>query len=103
MGFDWQRFEDLLEKLGEELKELDEARKGGDAARIEDELGDLLFMMVNIVRFLKFDPELALRKTNRKFRERFAHVEQGLDERGQTFADAGIEEMEELWQQAKKR
>ena len=101
VGFDWQRFEDLLEKLAEELKELDEARTSGDAARVEDELGDLLFMMVNIVRFLKFDPELALRKTNRKFRERFAHVEKGLQ--GRTFAEAGIEEMEELWQQAKER
>ena len=90
VGFDWKRFEDLLGKLEEELKELDEARTSGDAARVEDELGDLLFMMVNIVRFLKFDPELALRKTNRKFRERFAHVEKGL--RGRTFAEAGRSE-----------
>ncbi len=103
-GFDWQRFEDLLAKLEEELQELAEARRSpGDPAPIEDELGDLLFMMVNIVRFLKFDPELALRKTNRKFRERFAHVERGLGERGKTTAEAGIEEMETLWQQAKKR
>lgn len=103
-GFDWQRFEDLLAKLEEELGELEEARGGGaDGARVEDELGDLLFMMVNIVRFLKFDPEMALRKTNRKFRERFAQVEQGLQERGKTFQQAGLEEMEELWQQAKKK
>ncbi|HYM13010.1 MAG TPA: nucleoside triphosphate pyrophosphohydrolase [Bryobacterales bacterium] len=104
VGFDWQRFEDLLAKLEEELGELEQARSGtGDRARVEDELGDLLFMMVNIVRFLKFDPELALRKTNQKFRRRFAHVEQGLQEHGKTFQQAGLEEMEELWQQAKKK
>jgi tetrapyrrole methylase family protein/MazG family protein len=104
VGFDWQRFDDLLDKLQEELRELAEARKQpGGAPGVEDELGDLLFMMVNIVRFLKFDPELALRKTNRKFRERFAHVEQSLKERGKTPGEAGIEEMEELWQQAKTK
>ena len=104
VGFDWQRFEELLDKLREELAELHEARSGsGNRELIEDELGDLLFMMVNIVRFLRFDPEMALRKTNRKFRERFGHVEQGLNERGKTPQQAGIEEMEELWQQAKKR
>ena len=102
VGFDWQRFDDLLEKLNEELQELADARRGGDRERVEDELGDLLFMMVNITRFLKFDPELALRKTNRKFRRRFASVEQGLEGRGKTPAEAGVEEMEELWQQAKK-
>ena len=104
VGFDWQRFEELLDKLREELAELHEARSdSGNLEQVEDELGDLLFMMVNIVRFLKFDPEMALRKTNRKFRERFGHVEQGLNERGKTPQQAGIEEMEELWQQAKKR
>jgi MazG family protein len=108
VGFDWQRFEDLLAKLEEELGELEEARSSAQhdinvRARVEDELGDLLFMMVNIVRFLQFDPELALRKTNRKFRERFARVEQGLQERGKTFNQSGIEEMEELWQQAKNK
>ena len=102
-GFDWTRFEELLEKLEEELRELAEARGMGEPARVEEELGDLLFMMVNIVRFLKFDPELALRKTNGKFRERFREVERGLSERGKAFEEAGIEEMEELWQQAKKR
>ena len=103
VGFDWPRFDDLLDKLAEELGELAEARCQGDPAHVEDEVGDLLFMMVNIARFLKFDPELALRKTNRKFRERFAHVEQGLAERGKTLPQANIEEMEELWQQAKNR
>jgi MazG family protein len=102
-GFDWTRFEDLLEKLKEELGELAEARRSADPALVEDEVGDLLFMMVNIARFLKFDPELALRKTNGKFRARFAEVERGLAERGKTLAQADLEEMEELWQSAKKR
>jgi MazG family protein len=102
-GFDWTRFEDLLDKLEEELGELAEARCSADPARVEDEVGDLLFMMVNIARFLKFDPELALRKTNGKFRARFAEVERGLAERGKTFSQADLEEMEELWQSAKKR
>jgi MazG family protein len=102
VGFDWRRFDDLLEKLHEELAELAEARRGGAPERVEDEVGDLLFMMVNIARFLKLDPELALRKTNRKFRERFAHVERGLAERGKSLPQAGLEEMEELWQQAKR-
>ena len=102
VGFDWQRFDDLLEKLEEELGELAEARRHADPARVEDEVGDLLFTMVNIARYLKYDPELVLRKTNRKFRERFAQVERGVGERGKTLSEAGIEEMEELWQQAKK-
>jgi MazG family protein len=102
VGFDWERFEDLLEKLREEIAELEEARQAGDPARVEDETGDLLFMLVNIARFLKVDPELALRKTNRKFRDRFAHVERGVGERGKTLSEAGLAEMEDLWQQAKK-
>ena len=100
-GFDWQRFEELLEKLDEEVRELEQARRG--AGSIEDEAGDLLFMVVNIARFLKLDPEMALRKTNGKFRQRFAEVERGIRERGKSLEQAGIEEMEELWQQAKKR
>ena len=102
VGFDWERFEDLLEKLREELAELQAARRAGDQTQVEDETGDLLFMLVNIARFLKVDPELALRKTNRKFRERFAHVERGISARGKTLQQAGIAEMEDLWQQAKK-
>jgi MazG family protein len=102
VGFDWQRFEDLLAKLEEERAELAGARSRGDGAAVEDEVGDLLFVMVNIARFLHYDPELALRKTNRKFRERFARVEQGLADRGKTLPQADIEEMEELWQQAKR-
>ena len=102
VGFDWERFEDLLEKLREEMAELEVARQSGEQAQVENETGDLLFMLVNIARFLKVDPELALRKTNRKFRQRFAHVERGIGDRGKTLGEASIAEMEDLWQQAKK-
>ena len=103
VGFDWPSIEGLLEKLDEELREFHEARQdGGGRDRIEEELGDLLFVLVNIARHLKFDQELALRKTNAKFRRRFAAVERGLGERGKTLGEAGLQEMEELWQRVKR-
>jgi MazG family protein len=99
-GFDWDNVEQVIDKLHEELEEVREARvSGGD---VEGEIGDLLFVLVNIARFLKVDAEQALRKTNAKFRRRFAHVEMGLAARGKTPASAAIAEMEELWQQAKQ-
>ena len=71
-------------------------------AEIEDELGDLLFVLVNLARFVKVDPEQALRRTNAKFRQRFGHVEQRLAASGKSWTDTPIEEMEALWQEAKK-
>jgi MazG family protein len=99
-GFDWPAIEPVFEKLREELDELDHARKTGSQEDIEGEIGDLLFVVVNIARFLKVDPEQALRKTNTKFRRRFAHVEDGL---GKPLKDATIAEMEALWQAAKQQ
>jgi MazG family protein len=98
-GFDWPNVDQVFDKLREELGELDEARKTGTQEDIEGEIGDLLFVMVNIARFMKVDPEQALRKTNTKFRRRFAHVEDGL---GKPLKDATLEEMEALWQAAKR-
>lgn len=98
-GFDWENVEQVFEKLDEELGEL---REAGSAGEIENEIGDLLFVIVNIARFMKVDPEQALRKTNAKFRRRFAHVENGLAERGKTPRESTIEEMEALWQDAKR-
>jgi len=69
---------------------------------VEDELGDLLFVLVNLARFVKVDPEQALRKTNAKFRRRFGYVERKLAERGRSTKESSIEEMESLWQEAKK-
>jgi len=68
---------------------------------MEDELGDMLFVLVNLARFVKVDPEQALRRTNAKFRERFGYIERRLAERGRKLEDSNIAEMEELWQQAK--
>jgi MazG family protein len=103
VGFDWPSAEQVLEKLDEELGELAEARAAGaPRERIEDEVGDLLFVIVNLARFLKVDPEQALRGTNRKFRERFGYVERKLKEQGRTVAGATLEEMDALWEQAKR-
>ena len=102
VGFDWEAPEQVIEKLHEELAELEEARRIASADELENEIGDLLFVLVNLARFMKVDPEQALRRTNRKFRKRFAFIERKLAEAGKTLADSNIEEMEALWQEAKK-
>jgi MazG family protein len=101
-GFDWENVDQVLDKLREELAELDQARQGGSPEHLQDEIGDLLFVIVNIARFLKVDPEQALRGTNAKFRRRFDHVEKGLEAQGKSPGKATIEEMERLWQEAKQ-
>ena len=103
VGFDWSGPEQVLEKLTEELAEFDEARRTGDRDRIEDELGDLFFVLVNLARFVKVDPEQALRRTNLKFRSRFGYIEEKLAERGAEMSKTPIEELETLWQEAKKK
>ncbi|MCC6263925.1 MAG: nucleoside triphosphate pyrophosphohydrolase [Bryobacterales bacterium] len=101
VGFDWPDIGEVLAKLREEIGELEEARQAGDADRVEDEFGDLLFVMANLSRFLKVDAEQSLRRTNLKFRLRFAYVERKLRERGREIHAATLEEMEALWQEAK--
>lgn len=98
-GFDWPDVGQVFEKLREELSELHAA---GTPEERELELGDILFTLVNVARFLKIDPEQALRKTNAKFRTRFAYVEETLQARGVALKDSTLEEMETLWQEAKK-
>lgn len=102
VGFDWDNAEQVIEKLHEELNELEEARRGASPAELENEIGDLLFVLVNLARFVKVDPEQALRRTNAKFRERFSYIERKLAERGKKPRDASLEEMEALWQEAKR-
>jgi len=103
VGFDWPNAEQVLEKLDEELGELAEARAAGaPRERLEDEVGDLLFTIVNLARFLKVDPEQALRRTNRKFRERFGYVERKLKEQGRKPAGSTLEEMDALWEESKR-
>ena len=101
VGFDWENAGQVLDKLREELAEFDQARSIGSHHEMEDELGDLLFVLVNLARFVKVDPEQALRKTNAKFRRRFGYVEQKLADRGRTTRESSIEEMESLWQESK--
>lgn len=111
VGFDWDRVEDAFDKLREEVEELQEllTAKASDEddridleAKRQEELGDVLFSIVNVARFLKLDPEEALVAVNRKFYKRFTYIEQSLIERGKTFADADLSEMENLWQEAKR-
>ena len=100
-GFDWRNADEVLEKLDEERREFTEARARGSHDQIEDELGDLFFVLVNLARFVKVDPEQALRRTNAKFRQRFGHVERRLAAQGKEVAGTPIEELEALWQEAK--
>jgi len=102
VGFDWENSEQVIAKLDEELAEFAAARRSASPAELEDELGDLLFVLVNLARFVKVDPEQALRRTNAKFRARFGHIERRLAERGRRFEDSNIAEMEEFWQEAKQ-
>jgi MazG family protein len=102
VGFDWQNADQVLEKLNEELGELAEARRKASPQELEDELGDLLFVLVNLARFLQVDPEQALRKTNARFRERFGYLERKLAGQGKDLKGASLDEMEVLWQEAKR-
>ncbi len=101
-GFDWEKFADLGRKLNEELGEIAAASKAGDAQQIEDEVGDLLFTAVNVARYLKVDPETALKRANARFRERFGRIEEGLAARGRGFEESSLDELEALWRRAKR-
>jgi ATP diphosphatase len=127
VGFEWPQIEGLFEKLSEETAELQEELKhfpGGQPtapsgrgiasssgetpvpdplrARLEDEIGDLLFTVVNLARYVRVDPESALKRTNRKFRARFLAMEHVASERGTKLEDLSLEQLEELWQQSKQ-
>ncbi len=105
VGFDWPDVTGLFDKLQEEIRELkDELEQPPElkTARVEEEVGDLFFVLVNLARHLSVDPESALKKTNRKFRRRFGTVEEQLRRKGKTPEQATMEELESLWQQAKK-
>lgn len=102
VGFDWPSLAPVMAKMREELAELDEAVSLGDSAAMRDEFGDLLFVMANMARHLKVDPEVALGGTNAKFRRRFARVEHLLRESGREPHEATLEEMDAFWDQAKR-
>lgn len=109
VGFDWKRVEDIFAKLEEEVVELRSAIKThatsnseADHALVREEIGDLLFAATNIARHLQVEPEAALKLTSRKFRRRFGYIEDKLRERGQTLDQVSLDEMEALWQEAKR-
>jgi MazG family protein len=101
-GFDWKSVDDVVEKLREELTELEMARVTSRPEAIAEEIGDLLFVVVNLARHLGVDPELALNGTNQKFVNRFRHVEKRLAADKRSPSESNLEEMEALWQEAKK-
>jgi len=102
VGFDWPDADPVLDKLEEEIAELCDAMSGDNHDRIEDELGDLLFTVVNLARKLEHDPEQALRRACRKFERRFRRVETLLAEDGKPPGSASLDEMEAKWQWAKR-
>ena len=105
VGFDWATIGPVIDKIEEELRELRVELEAGkvEQAKVADELGDVLFAIANLARHCKVDPEVALRATNDKFEKRFRHIERRLAETGRKPADASLEEMETLWQEAKTR
>ena len=105
VGFDWATIGPVIDKIEEELRELRVELEAGkvEQAKVADELGDVLFAVANLARHCKVDPEVALRATNDKFEKRFRHIERRLAETGRKPADASLEEMETLWQEAKTR
>ena len=102
-GFDWERAEDVFEKIQEELGETRDAASSGDREHLGEELGDLLFVVANLVRKYGFEPEETLRLANRKFQRRFRTMERLAQEKGQDFAEIGLENQEALWQASKRQ
>lgn len=108
VGFDWKQVDDIFDKLHEEIDELRSAisdhvnlKDEATHTRVREEIGDLLFAATNIARHMQVEPEAALKLTNRKFRQRFKHIEETLSEKGKKFDATSLDELEELWQQAK--
>ncbi len=102
VGFDWEHVDQVFAKVLEELHEFEETMVAGDQERMEAELGDLLFAIVNLGRFLAINPEEALRKTMSRFTARFEHVESSLHGEGRKMTDATLAEMDTLWEEAKR-
>ena len=102
VGFDWAEIAPVLEKLKEEVAEFEEALASGDLERMSDELGDVLFATINLARHSKIEPEVALRSTNQRFETRFKWIEAALFQQGKVFKDVNLEELDALWDQAKK-
>jgi nucleoside triphosphate diphosphatase len=102
VGFDWNDARLVLDKVREETAEIEEALAGGDKAAIQEEIGDLLFVVANLARHVDADPETCLTAANAKFERRFAGIEAALERQGREPRQATLEELEELWQQVKR-
>jgi len=102
VGFDWEQPHQVLQKVQEELAELQAELASGHADRMEAEFGDVLFSLVNYARFLDINPENALERTNKKFIKRFQHLEKRAKESGKTLKDMSLSEMDVFWEEAKK-
>ena len=103
VGFDWENIEDVVEKLNEELAELRESLENREGRATEEEVGDLLFTLVNVARFLKLDPEVVLKKANLKFKTRFEDMERSASRSGALLSELSKEELEVLWQSEKSK
>jgi tetrapyrrole methylase family protein / MazG family protein len=103
VGFDWAKLEDVIAKMNEEASELLEAHSMQDSRKMADEVGDLLFAVVNVARFLGIDPETALGRSNQKFQNRFRYIESSVKQQGRELKNASLAEMDALWEEAKKR
>lgn len=102
VGFDWPNLKGVLKKWDEELGEFHEALCSKNRKRIFEEMGDLLFVLTNLARFLKIDPEEALKNTLKKFRFRFQYIESSLDRKGRSLLESNLSEMDQLWEEAKR-
>lgn len=102
VGFDWPSLEPVMAKMKEELVELEAAIAADKKAKVEEEFGDLLFVLANVARHLEIDPESALRAANEKFVRRFRYIEEALAARGKQPTDSSLEEMDALWNEAKE-
>jgi ATP diphosphatase len=102
VGFDWNDPREVLRKIREEADEIEAALDRGDTRELAEETGDLLFALVNLARHVGADPDLALRGTNAKFERRFGYIERTLAAKGRSLQDASLEEMDELWDEAKR-
>ncbi len=103
VGFDWSNIKDVWNKVKEEFLEFREAEVSGDKEKTEEEFGDLLFALINYARFIKINPENALRKTNEKFISRFQYIEKKLAENGKSLIDSDLQEMDKYWEEAKTK
>ena len=103
VGFDWENPEGVVDKIKEEIQEVEEAMDGKNKDQMEDEVGDLFFSVVNLARLLKIDPEAALRRTNKKFSQRFYEIEKVAKERNIGLTEMPLAEKDRIWEAAKKK